>query len=173
MCSPTINMWISPEDYIRFVQNLDSYLEMPFKKSPIEAGYPIGMLGDVKLHCIHYSDFDMARVKWTERCKRVNKERIILTLTDQNHCSDIHVEAFMKLTYPKIFITSQSRYKGLNQSVFMDSRIYQREHRGRTLVDDAFLFKGLSGHRIYEDYFDFVFFLDCFGCTGKSDGPLC
>ncbi len=42
----------------------------------------------------------------------------------------------------------------------MDSEVYKKKHNGRTLVDDAFLYIGLTGRRNYEKYFNIVDFLE-------------
>lgn len=54
--SPFVNMFIEARDYVKLLCNLDDYLamELSFQKEK-SVGYPIALLGDVKLHCVHYN----------------------------------------------------------------------------------------------------------------------
>lgn len=149
--SPTVNLFMLPEDYIKFVKNLKKYLdcdvEMPESN---HYTYPLGKLEDITLHFVHYPTFEVARQKWNERKKRVNFERLFLVFTDQNGCTDDLVEEYASLPYKKVFFTSQEKYAKYAFAVYMDSAEYQKKHNGRTLVDDACLYKGISGKRNYE-----------------------
>lgn len=158
--SPTVNSWMSPGDYIKFIENMDVYLKLPFKDGHKEENYPVGLIGDIKVHCIHYSTFEDAKIKWEVRSKRVDKHRIVLTMTDQNGCSRELAEKFDALPFPKIFLTSNEKYSDLKSAVYMDSNVYKENHKGRTLVDDAFLFVGLSGKRNYEKFIDLQRFFE-------------
>ncbi len=153
-CSPTVNLWMNASDYIKLIEDMDYYFSLPFKNGNEGEEYPVGLLGDIKLHCIHYPTFEAAQTKWTERTKRINRERIVLTFTDQNGCDAQLLERFSRQKYPKIFLTSNPEFSNYNFSVFMDSETYKTKHNGRTLVDDAFIFRGISGRRNFEHYFD-------------------
>ncbi len=87
-------------------------MELPFENGQTDENYPVGLVGDIKCHCIHYKTFEEAREKWETRKKRIISKRIVCTLTDQNECTPELVERFMKLPYPKIFFTSDKQYSG-------------------------------------------------------------
>lgn len=158
--SPTVNLWMSPEDYIRLAENMKAYLKLPLEDGQKEENYPVGLVGDIKLHCIHYATFADAKEKWESRCKRVDWDRIVMTMTDQNGCTRELAEKFDALPFPKIFLTSNEKYSDLKCAVYMDSSMYKENHSGRTLVDDAFLFDGLSGKRNYEKFLNLQRFLE-------------
>lgn len=149
--SPTINLFMLPADYIKFVKNLQYYVNCDIKEVK-NAGYtyPLGLLDDIMLFFVHYPSFDVARQKWNERKGRINFENLFLVFTDQNDCTDELVEEYARLPYKKVFFTSQKKYKKYDFAVYMDSEEYSKKHNGRTLVDDACLFKGISGKRNYE-----------------------
>ena len=71
--SPTVNLKILPDDFIKFVENLEHYLFLPIEEK-FETGisYPIGLLGDVTLYFVHYSSFEEAVKCWNRRKERVN-----------------------------------------------------------------------------------------------------
>lgn len=53
--SPTVNLFMYPKDFIRFVSNLEYYLscKLIFKKEE-NTLYPIGYLDEVEIHFMHY-----------------------------------------------------------------------------------------------------------------------
>ncbi len=109
--SPTVGMFIMPEDYLKFVANLDYYLKQPLefidpddskwrevlqKKSNWKT-YLVGKIGDIELQMLHHHNEDVARRKWESRIKRVNKNRLIFKFNDQNGATREQIERFMKL----------------------------------------------------------------------------
>ena len=52
--SPTINLWMNQRDYLKFVLNLDMYLEQPLVFVDDHQSYPVAMLHDVKIHFNHF-----------------------------------------------------------------------------------------------------------------------
>lgn len=109
--SPTIGMFIMPEDYLNLISNLDYYLSMPLKFIEPEESkwcvqleqksnwktYVIGVLGDVELHMLHYHDKNIAIEKWNKRIQRINRERIIFKFNDQNGCTVQQIKRFIEL----------------------------------------------------------------------------
>lgn len=86
--SPTVGVWFEPEDFYKFVTNLSYYLKLELK--PIrsnEENYPLAILGDVKVHLMHYKSFEEASVVWKRRSARVNLTNIIIINTDRDGCS--------------------------------------------------------------------------------------
>lgn len=46
--SPTINLWFKPKDYLKFLSDLDKYLEMELsEETDKDVDYPVGLLGDI------------------------------------------------------------------------------------------------------------------------------
>ena len=126
--SPTVGLFFMPDDYIRFVTRLNEYLhaeltfiapeESRWKAAPQVSGdkrfgrYPVGRLtvdGDsIAIFFLHYHSEAEAREKWTRRCARVNRERMIVKFNDQNGCRADHIETFARLPYPhKLFFTAR------------------------------------------------------------------
>ena len=149
--SPTVNLFIMPGDYIKLVNHLSHYLKYDVEEVKNHSySYPIGRVDDVLLYFVHYTSFENARIKWNERKERINFDRIFLTFTDQNGCTDEMVEQFANFPYKKVFFTSQKKYQQYPFSIFLDSEKYAEKHSGRALVDDACLYKGITGKRNYE-----------------------
>ena len=86
--SPTINLYFGEDgSFYNFLTNLKKYCEnghlIKTDKKECKKGFPnspIGLLKcdglpDIEIHFLHYNDFDSAKNKWIERCKRINYEK--------------------------------------------------------------------------------------------------
>ena len=65
-------------------------------------GYPIGMVGDIQIHGVHYQSFDELSHAWERRRKRVAFGNIFLIATDECIKTSLEIEAFSHLPYPKV-----------------------------------------------------------------------
>lgn len=84
--SPTVNMFFYGDHFIRFCENFDYYISQPLVvcTNPIyspEIDYPIGNLGDLELHFLHYTSFEEAEQKWKRRKQRLNRENLFVMWT--------------------------------------------------------------------------------------------
>ena len=86
--SPTINMYADDEDYIRFLNNIDYYMNINMERGddPLDKPYlglysvPSGKLGDVKWRFNHSISADEEIEKWNQRSKRFNRENFIAVM---------------------------------------------------------------------------------------------
>ena len=109
--SPTVGMFIMPDDYLKFISRLDYYLDQPLVfidpdlskwKRELEGRknwktYLIGKLDDIELHMLHYHDENSAKSKWEARIKRVNNNRLLFKFNDQNGAQLEHIIRFVEL----------------------------------------------------------------------------
>ena len=118
--SPTINLYFSNEDYIRYLQNFDYYnsLEIKFAKD-LENSYPIGQLDDVKIHFVHYKTPQEAKEKWEGRKNRINKEKLFVIFTEQGNCAYKHIEAFDALPFENKVVFTANKYDDIKSSVYI------------------------------------------------------
>lgn len=151
--SPTINLFFYAEDYVKFIENLNYYIEenLVFKETH-KQGYPICKLDDLTIHFVHYKNFNECFEKWKKRKRRINFENILCVFTDQNGCTDELVKRFAKIPYKKIMFSSK-RYPEYD---FV--RYIQQDQRNitqnRSPIDDIMILNGLTGKRNYEKYFN-------------------
>lgn len=88
--SPTINLFISDDDYIQFLENLDEMLEI----EPVYTGteynpdedlyYPVFSLGEVKLHMNHCRDREQGLSDWKRRRTRINRDNILVMMATKS-----------------------------------------------------------------------------------------
>ena len=74
--SPTINLYFSHNDYIKYCQNLNYYINKELEEQKSNYLYPVGKLGDISVHFMHYDSFKEAKENWDKRCKRINMKNI-------------------------------------------------------------------------------------------------
>ena len=107
--SPTINTFIPEPGYLRMVLNLREYMAM---EPEIHWGeeYPIGMLGDVQIHFMHYKTCQEARESWLRRVKRINYDKILVLCTDRDGFDDEAYALWKQIPYPKVLFTAHPEY---------------------------------------------------------------
>lgn len=114
--SPTINLFFYAPCFIDFCENLDVYLSMELielKQSKYvnsKVNYPIGSLGDIEIHFLHYSSFELARESWRKRVTRVNSDNISFIMTDRDGFNDDIARRFERLPGRKNLLFSAKEY---------------------------------------------------------------
>lgn len=109
--SPTVNLFIPAENFIRFCENLPYYMSIETMKECTDpaitnnADYPVVYLGDILLFLVHYSSVEDAQYKWNQRKKRINWNNIVIIATDRDGMTDALKDRFEKLPYRKVMFT--------------------------------------------------------------------
>lgn len=115
--SPTVNLFMRAEDFIKFCEKLEYYLsiddliECTDKRIIQDRNYPIAFLEDLTIFFVHYQSFQEAQEKWIERKKRVNLENIVIFNTDREGMTDEIKDRFEVLPYRKVLFTHLPDYK--------------------------------------------------------------
>ena len=119
--SPTTGLYFMAEEYIKFLGNLKHYIqECKIKFIPPEmskhrdfyaqdksfGAYPIAVIDDVEIAMLHYHSEKEAQEKWERRCQRVNWDKLVIKMNDQNECNEELVRKFCELDFEnKLFFT--------------------------------------------------------------------
>ncbi|MFZ5940793.1 MAG: DUF1919 domain-containing protein [Bacteroidota bacterium] len=134
--SPTINLYIPYPDYIRFLEDPDQYFagEMTFSRKsrlfPDEVDYPLGIIGDMEIHFIHYHSSAEAKDKWDERKARFNPDNLLIIGSERDGCTAEDMERFDRLPYSrKVFFSSKKRKD-------LSSVVYFRKYRNDGQLGD-------------------------------------
>lgn len=154
--SPTINLFFYPKDYIKFVSNLKHYI---FYSELIEenfndVSYPVGRLDDILIHFVHYKNFDDAKKKWKQRCKRINWDNLFFIMVERDGCTKTELMNFEKLSYKNKVVFTAQKYHEIKSSYHIVGTKYSNFE-----VIDLCLYKKLSVKRWIDD-FDYVRFLN-------------
>ena len=150
-CSPTVNLWIEPTDFLEFLRHLDSYLtaEVIFDSAAeTQYGYPVGVLnGKVKLYFQHYGSREEAKTKWQERAGRVNMDHLFILFTDRDGCTYREIQEFDRLPYEHKVIFTHVPYPEFPSAYYIKG--FEKDNS----VGDCFAFKSaFSGERYYDDF---------------------
>ena len=147
--SPTIGLYIFPDDYLRFVANLKHYIDSPLTfiewtssvhkdviKERKQTNCPIGKIDDVEIVFLHYHDKEEALSKWNRRKAKIVWNNIIVKFSEQNGCTLTHLAIFDKLDYSQKFVFVSKDYGLSSQVLFSDNDNYVGE-----VPDDTTLFR--------------------------------
>ena len=162
--SPTVNLYIRPEDFVKFMENLEHYLSVELTEIEHPARYPVGKLDDLILYLKHYSSFEEAKTKWDERKKRINYDNLYVMMTDRDFtppdkerraCGREVLERFSRLPYKKMCFTGKS---------YSDLECWRQIKKNRdgecvNIITDIVSY---SGKRLYQyaEQFDYIDWLN-------------
>lgn len=136
--SPTVGMYFISEEYLKFVSNLKYYLTECkisfvdanlskhkdfYSKDSRFGSFPIAVLGDVEIAMLHFHSEQEVVEKWERRVKRINWERLIVKMNDQNQCNEEIVCKFCQLSYKNLlFFTVNHKYKDITNVVCLSKK---------------------------------------------------
>lgn len=156
--SPTINLWISPKDYIKLLKDPQKYLSnSDMHEIKIEnIDYPVGRLDDITIYGQHYKDFDELKYKWNERKKRINWDNTFVFMIERDGCTYRDLLDFDKLPYKNKVVFTQKKYKDIKSCMVLPNS-YDEEKKN---VNNLLQYK--SSFSILEtiDEFDYVRFFN-------------
>ena len=125
--SPTINLQILPEDYLKFCENLKVYINSElYECKEISKDhylallrmygqvpdFPLGLVNDVLVCFQHYETFSEAKAKWDERKAKVDYEHIGFIFHGDLRYANEAIE-FLKLDLPnKLALTENYKVDG-------------------------------------------------------------
>ncbi len=159
--TPTVGLFFFSSDYMKFLENLDVYINQPirFRGASVhhEANklrkikpYPIGVLGgDVEVQFMHYKDEVEAEEKWSRRRKRINFGNLFIIYSDaEEDFEPEYALKYQKLPFEhKIFLSSKP-LSGISCSVFLD------DYKDASHVGDS------ARNRKYEKHIDIIKWLN-------------
>ena len=150
--SPFVNLYLSPKDFIRYLQNIPFYQQQELVFEATEKPYPVGKLADIEIHFMHYHSEQEAKEKWQTRSARMNLDNLFIMMTDKDGAQGIAYEdlvAFDKLPFKNKVVFTHKPYPELS------STFYIKGFEDQNQVGDLFTFSGWNGMKYY-DQFDYV-----------------
>lgn len=153
--SPTINLSMDTDDFIKLVSNLKYYLEQEIVEiEDKNYDFPCGMLEDIKIRFNHYKTFEEAVDKWNERKTRINWDNIYIMAIDGDNATYESVKKFDELPYKNKVIFTHKSYPELKSSYYIKG--FEDKGEVGVLIN----FRETFWIRRYLDYFDYVSFLN-------------
>ena len=169
--SPTIDTSIQTEDFIKFISNLDYYLNMDVEEIEVEdTDYPVGVirgngvLSDIRINFVHYDTFDNARKKWNDRKKRIVKDNMYVIICD---IDDIYEADYNKVGYIsdedlKLFEAFNCNNKAMLTRNKERNQCYSHyiKPNYKRVFPLVYMNRDILGLNGFEKHFDFVSFLN-------------
>ena len=150
--SPFVNLYLSPNDFVRYLQNIEFYQRQSLTFIQSEKPYPVAKLADLKVHFMHYRNSQEAEQKWLVRSARMNLDNLFIMMTDKDDAQGIAYEdlaAFDQLPFKNKVVFTRKPYPEFKSAFYIKG--FEKQNQ----VGDLFTFSGWNGVKYY-DQFDYV-----------------
>ena len=154
-CSPFVNLWIPPKDYLYLLHHLKDLVMADFEDitgENLQYGYPVGLLGGkVHVHFMHYHSFEEAVAAWKRRTARMDFKNLRIIYCERDNTTIDILREFDKLPYThKVAMTHLPHPE-------LKSVCYIKGFSEEGQLGNIFTFSGWFGKQYY-DQFDWVKF---------------
>ncbi|MFC2553631.1 MAG: DUF1919 domain-containing protein [Rodentibacter sp.] len=150
--SPFVNLYLSPNDFVRYLQNIEFYQRQSLTFIQSEKPYPVAKLADLRVHFMHYRNSQEAQQKWLARSARMNLDNLFIMMTDKDDAQGIAYEdlaAFDQLPFKNKVVFTRKPYPEFKSAFYIKG--FEKQNQ----VGDLFTFSGWNGVKYY-DQFDYV-----------------
>lgn len=132
--SPFVNLWLYPNDYIKFLKNPKKYINCKLEFCKEEnINYPIGVLDDIKIYFYHYKDQKDAELAWNRRKERINFDNLYVIFTDRDGCTYQNLVEFDNLPYKNKIVFTHKFYPEIKSSFYIKG--YEDDDQVGNLVE--------------------------------------
>ena len=155
--SPFINLYMSNNDFLVAMENFDQFIATEIiEDTNAGKSYPVGIgyLG-VRIHFMHYPNFETACAKWNERKQRIDKSNMAIFLTNLQPSStgDLSIiQRFNALHFKNKLIFSSEKIDAPNI-------IYLKGYKKVQNKKNIYATQSMFGYR-YIDQFDYVDYMN-------------
>lgn len=156
--SPTINLMIYDDDFLKIVSNPSYYLSQEFTPF-IDSEYPnvpSGKLDDVIIHFTHYKTIEEGSEYWNKRKKRINWDNLYIIAADMR-LSEEQIKAYANVKCKKLVVFTSKKYN-------YPYCLHVKKFEGKPHVG-TYIGKTCMGKWEFERFFDYVGWLN-------SDDPI-
>lgn len=152
--SPTINLWMWQNDYLKFVNNLEKYLSLELNFINTEYNFPVAKLDDITIYFNHYKSIEDAEYHWNIRKTRVNYDNLFLIMYDKDGLTKQDLLKLKEINCKGKIVISNNSYSDLDYVIKIPANMKNPETRYR-------LNKGkITGLRKFEKYLNIVKWLN-------------
>lgn len=137
--SPTIDLFFSSPDFARLVSDLPGYMAME-PEMRWEEEYPVGKLGDIEIHFMHYKTCSQALQAWLRRRDRIHWDNILVLGSDRDGFTAEIFAEWKAIPYPKLLFTGNSAYKDHPDSLYFKE--YRRNGAVKDLIPRRRFYRG-------------------------------
>ncbi|MGN0990323.1 MAG: DUF1919 domain-containing protein [Candidatus Ventricola sp.] len=150
--SPTINLWMSQPDFLKFVLDLRGYLDEELVFIEDKYDYPVALLRDIKIYFAHYHSESEAQDCWNRRRSRVNYDNLYIIMYDRDGITQEDIRQLENIQCKAKIVLSDKKHEQLDYVLTMKPT--DNPH-GQQFMDRNWL-----GMMTFEKQFDFVKWLN-------------
>ncbi len=163
--TPFVGLFLYGSDYLKLLERFEHYLSRDLRHIPVSKwtgvvpDYPLGALGDIEIHFLHYRDFREAKLKWERRVARmakVSEHKLYFKICERDGTDVESLRRFHKLNYRNKISFGLS-------DIGVCEHVVLREIDKKHLVPD-----GVALYRISFKYVDVLRWID----TGRMEVNL-
>lgn len=151
--SPTVNLYMSASDFVKFCKDLKKYLEIKPAFIESDRTYPVCKIDDITLYCVHYKSASDFLDKWNERKERINWDDLFVVMTQRDGCTYQDLKNFDDLPYKNKVVFTYKEYPEFESSYYIKNT--KEMFEGHECCKPLTNFIGYSGFRIIDKY-DYV-----------------
>lgn len=154
--SPTINMMMMQKDFVKFVLNLQDFLNGSFeffehKTHKCPCAWLRTKSGEqIVVHFTHYHSEQDALEKWYSRSKRIDYSNMFVCLMERDSLTRDEILALGQLSLKGLVVFTSQKYEDIPYA--LQIKEYEKDGEVGNLLKKNYL----NGSRLYERYFDFV-----------------
>ncbi|MGN0334355.1 MAG: DUF1919 domain-containing protein [Lachnospiraceae bacterium] len=152
--SPTINLWIEQNDFLKFVSDLDFYLAQELHFIETDAGYPVAECGDIKIWFNHYTSEKDAEEKWNSRKNRINRKNLFILMSERDGITREDILKLGEVPCKNRVIFTSHQYEDIPYACFLPP------YEGEEQVGYYLQKNPLTDKTVMEKYFDFTEWLN-------------
>lgn len=160
--SPTVNLMMTQPDFVRFVLDLDRYLEITpvfFRKEGYDC--PCARLDDITIHFTHYATEAEALDKWNQRKGRIDRDNLFIFLTERDGLTREEILSLGSLKCRGLVVFTAGNYPDIPYALHIPR--YAADGEIGNILEKSWR----DDSREYERYFDFVKWFS------EADGTPC
>ena len=151
--SPTINLWMHQQDFLKFVEKLRDYTALDLEFVDSEYDYPVALLGDIKIHFNHYKTEREAEECWNRRKSRINYDNLFIIMYERDNITVDDFRILENIECKNKIVFSDKRHPDIDYIVTMET---SNRQNGQQCLDRDWL-----GRRTFEKQVDYVKWLNC------------
>lgn len=165
--SPTINLFIEDENFVKLVENPEYYFNIEAKpliekytdSVDSSISYPKIVVDDVEICCLHYKNCKEAIEAWERRRKRINFDNIYVIGNSWNLHGNLElIQRLSNINYPTVIFTLPS--EAINEKCIpLQGDFWRLDERGIVRPNITDLIPG-EAYKYFEKMFDFVGWLN-------------
>jgi len=118
--SPFVNLFLNAKDYLKFLHDPEKYCKLEFQELQTDDAYPVGQLGDLTFHFVHYKTFDEAVAAFRRRVKRINYNNLFVIFSEMDGCTYDDLIAFDHLPYQHKVVFTHLPYEDIHSSFYIE-----------------------------------------------------